>query len=250
MFFWFFVFISFLIAENKLWAEGVIEPPKKEWTFEKWNGAFDKAKLQRGFQIYKEVCATCHGLKRIRFRELKAIGFTDLEIKALAASYDIHDGPNDEGEMFDRPGLPSDAMPWIYKNAKQAKAANNGAFPPDLSLIVKARKYGADYIYALLTGYCEPPKEIAVSNGQYYNKYFSGKLIAMAPPLTDGQVTYADGRKATVSQMAEDVTNFLAWAAEPEMEERKQDGFVTLMFLLFMTVLFYFTMRRIWQDVK
>jgi ubiquinol-cytochrome c reductase cytochrome c1 subunit len=232
-------------------SEEIPVPPHKKWSFEKWNGTFDKGKLQRGFQIYKEVCSTCHSLKRIRFRELSAIGFTALEIKALAASYEIHDGPNDEGEMFNRSGIPSDIIPWVFKNDNQAKSANNGALPPDLSLMVKARKYGASYVYALLTGYAEAPKDLTLTDTQHYNKYFPGHLISMAPPLvSEGQVTYADGTKATIEQMAEDVVTFLAWAAEPELETRKQEGFSTLIFLAFLTILFYFTKRRIWKDVK
>lgn len=246
-----YIFLFIVFSLQIVCGEHVLEPPKKEWSFQKWRGTFDKAQLQRGFQVYKEVCSTCHSLKRIRFRELEAIGFSALEIKALAATYEIHDGPNQDGDMFDRPGLPSDQMPWVYKNSNQAKAANNGALPPDLSLMIKARKYGADYLYALLTGYEQAPQNVKVGEGQYYNVYFPGHLLAMAPPLvSEGQVSYADGTVATIQQMAEDVTTFLAWASEPEMEERKQSGFSTLLFLFFMTGLFYFTMRRIWRDVQ
>lgn len=240
--------IPFLIGAAFSEPQPDIDP--QHWSFEKWNGTFDRAALQRGFQVYKEVCAACHALKHIRFRELKDIGFSEEEVKALAKSYEILDGPNDEGEMFNRPGEPKDALPWTYKNEKQARAANNGALPVDLSLVVKARKRGADYVYALLTSYKEAPKDVVKSDNQYWNTAFPGHLLSMAPPLVDGHVTYADGTKATIEQMAKDVTTFLAWAAEPEMEIRKQMGVNALIFLCIMTILFYFVKRRIWKDVK
>jgi len=241
--------LSCCVTSFAFCAPDAPNPPHKEWSFQKWNGTFDRASLQRGFQVYKEVCAACHGLKSLRFRGLEKIGFSAQEIKALAARYQIHDGPNEEGEMFDRPGLPSDAIPWVYKNAKQAKAANNGAYPIDLSLIVKAKKGGANYLYALLTGYCEP--ESPLVDGQYWNIYYPGHKIAMPPPLiSDGQVTYADGTPSTIHQMAEDVTTFLAFVAEPELEERRQSGFHTLLFLSFMAILFYGVKRRVWKDIQ
>ncbi|CAO5681111.1 MAG: Cytochrome c1 [Holosporales bacterium] len=241
-------FIPFLIAVAFCEQQPAIE--HQNWSFNKWNGTFDRAALQRGFQVYKEVCAACHALKHIRFRELKNIGFSDGEIKALAQGYEILDGPNDDGEMFKRPGEPKDALPWVFKNEKQARSANNGALPVDLSMVVKARKHGADYVYALLTSYKEAPKDVVKSDTQYWNEAFPGHLLSMAPPLTDGQVTYADGTKATIEQMAKDVTTFLAWAAEPEMETRKQMGINALIFLCAMTIIFYLVKRRIWKDVK
>lgn len=231
-------------------AENAKEPPKQNWSFDKPNGTFDRAALQRGFQVYKEVCSTCHSIKLISFRHLKDLGLTEAEIKALAAQYQIKDGPNDDGEMFERPGRPSDYIPSPYANEKQARAANNGAFPPDQSLIVKARLHGANYIYALLTGFKNAPKDFQLQPGQYYNEFFPGHAISMAPPLSEGQVTYNDGTKATVEQMADDVTTFLAWASEPEMEERKRLGFKVILYLLLMTGLFYATMRRIWKGIK
>lgn len=225
--------------------------PEIPWSFEGWNGTFKRDQLQRGFQVYKEICSSCHGIKLLRFRELTAIGFTEAQIKALAASYDIEDGPNLEGDMFTRKGLPSDVIPGPYKNDNQAKSVNNGAVPPDLSLIIKARKGGANYVKALLTGYMDPPPGINLRETEHYNRYFPDHKIAMAPPfVTDGQVVYADGMDAKISQMAEDVTAFLAFVAEPEMENRKRAGFETLLYLVFMTLLFYFTKRKIWQDVK
>lgn len=242
--------VSLLYAESSTSHE-TQNFAKQSWNFQKWNGTFDRSALQRGFQVYKEVCSTCHGLKRIRFRELADIGFNEEEIKALAASYQIHDGPNDEGEMFDRSGMPSDAFPWVYKNANQAKAANNGSLPPDLSLMIKARKGGADYVYALLTGYENPPQGVTMESTQHWNKFFPGHLISMSPPLiTEGQVTYADGTKATIDQMARDVVTFLSWAAEPEMEERKRSGLNALLYLFLLTGLLYIVKRRTWQDIK
>lgn len=244
----FFVF-SLMIAQANHEVQDPI--PQTSWSFDGWNGTFKRDQLQRGFQVYKEVCSSCHGIKLLRFRELTAIGFTEAQIKALAASYDIDDGPNLEGDMFTRKGLPSDAIPGPYKNDNQAKTVNNGAVPPDLSLIVKARKGGANYVKALLTGYMEPPSGVTLRETEHYNRYFPDHKIAMAPPfVTDGQVVYADGTDAKMSQMAEDVTAFLAFVAEPEMEDRKRAGFETLLYLAFMTILFYFTKRKIWKDVQ
>ncbi len=231
-------------------AENQIVPPKQDWSFAKPNGTFDRAALQRGFQVYKEVCSACHSIKLISFRHLKAMGLTESEVKALAAQYQIKDGPNDEGEMFERPGRPSDYIPGPYLNEKQARAANNGSLPPDQSLMVKARLYGADYVYALLTGYEKVPDNFKLNPGQYYNEYFPGHAISMAPPLSEGLVKYNDSTKPTVEQMAYDVSTFLAWASEPEMEDRKRLGIKVLLYLLLMTGLFYATMRRIWQGIK
>jgi ubiquinol-cytochrome c reductase cytochrome c1 subunit len=239
-----------ILTTNALNAEPVNEPPKQNWSFNTLNGTFDRAALQRGFQVYKEACAACHGIRLIAFRHLKALGLTEAEIKVLAAQYQIKDGPDDNGEMFERPGRPSDYLPNPYLNEKQARAANNGAFPPDLSLIVKARPHGADYLYALLTGFKAAPDGFSLGSGQYYNAYFPGHSISMAPPLSEGLVTYNDDTKPTVPQMASDVTTFLAWASEPEMEERKRLGFKVTLYLLLMTGLFYATMRRIWQKIK
>lgn len=245
------VLLSLSLAIGSEHSHKEAEIAKQDWSFQKWNGTFDRAALQRGFQVYKEVCAACHALKHIRFRELKAIGFNDDEIKALAATFEVMDGPNDEGEMFKRHAEPKDPYPWTFKNDKQARAANNGALPVDLSLVVKARKGGADYVYALLTSYKDAPKGVVKSDTQHWNDVFPGNLLSMAPPLvSEGQVTYADGTKATIEQMAKDVTTFLAWAAEPEMETRKQMGLNALLFLCFMSVLFYLVKRRIWKDVQ
>jgi ubiquinol-cytochrome c reductase cytochrome c1 subunit len=231
-------------------ASEPLKPPKQSWTFEGARGSFDRAALQRGFQVYKEVCSTCHGLKRIRFRELQALGFSEEEIKVLSNSYEITDGLNEEGEPSVRKGRPSDALPNPFKNDNAARAANNGALPPDLSLIVKARAFGPDYINALLTGFKPVPPNLTLGNGMYYNEFFPGHQITMAPPFVDGQVIYGDKTQSTVRQMAHDVTTFLAWCAEPEMEARKQKGWQILIFFGVLTVLLGILMRLVWRDVE
>jgi ubiquinol-cytochrome c reductase cytochrome c1 subunit len=213
-------------------------------------GTFDRAQLQRGYQVYKEVCAACHGVKRIAYRNLSALGFSENEIKALAAASEIEDGFDDEGKPFKRPGLPKDHLAEPFPNEKAARAANNGSLPPDLSLMVKARVGGANYLHALLTGYVKPPAGVHVDEGRHYNAYFPGHQIAMPAPLHAHGVTYSDGKEATIDQMARDVVTFLAWTSEPEMENRKQTGVKVFLYLLFMTIVFYATMRRIWRPVK
>ncbi len=221
--------------------------PKIEWTFGPLTGVFKREQLQRGYQIYKQVCSACHGIKRISYRNLSALGFSEAAIKVLASEHIIQDGPNAEGKMFDRTALPSDPLSSPFPNDNAARAANNGALPPDLYLIIKARAGGADYVYAILTGYTNPPPNVIVENGRHYNAYFPGHQIAMAQPLHDDLVTYSDGTPTTIDQMAKDVVTFLAWAAEPELEERKQLGIKVVLYLMLMTGLFYATMRRIWR---
>lgn len=236
-------------------AEGV-EPPKEVWPHHGMTGTYDKAALQRGLQVYKEVCAACHGLKLLSYRNLADLGYSDDQIKSLAAEYTVTDGPNEDGEMFERPALPSDRFHAPFANDQAAKAANGGALPPDLSLIVKGRKHGEDYIYALLTGYEEAPatnpetgEPVQLLPGQYWNKYFPGHTLSMAPPLMDGQVTYADGRSASLNEAARDVTQFLAWASEPHMEQRKQTGLKVVLFLLVFAGIMYAAKRKVWADV-
>lgn len=224
-------------------------PPHQHWHFSGMFGSFDKAALQRGLKVYRQVCSACHGLKRVDYRNLEALGYDENQVKNIAAEYTVTDGPDDEGEMFQRPALPSDAFVSPYPNVQAAKAVNNGAYPPDLSLIVKARPRGADYLYALLTGYEEPPAGKELMPGQYYNKYMPGHIIAMANPLSDGLVAYEDGSPETVEQYAYDVTNFLHWAAEPEMEERKRTGIKVLLFLFAFAGVMYAYKRRVWSDV-
>ena len=246
--------LSFIVASVlsfSLFGNEDTKPlPNHEWTFEGVTGTYDLASLQKGFQVYKQVCSACHSLKRIHFRNLADLGYNEAEIKAIASEYEVIAGPNDLGEMFSRKGTPADAIPGPYANDNAARAANNGALPPDLSLIAKARKGGSDYVFALLTGYENPPVGKEMPSGMHYNPYFPGNQIAMTPPLSDGIITYSDGSTPTVQQMAHDVTNFLAWAAEPEMSERKQMGFKILMYLAVFTVLMYFAMRRVWAKVK
>ncbi|MBU6235992.1 MAG: cytochrome c1 [Alphaproteobacteria bacterium] len=229
-------------------SEGV-ELPKQEWSFNGPTGTFDRASMQRGFQVYKQVCSACHSLNRIAYRNLAALGYNEAEIKAVAAEASIMDGPNDEGEMYERPGRPSDYFKAPFANEQAARYANNGALPPDLSLIVRARANGSDYIYALLTGYGEAPADIKINEGMHYNKYFAGHQIAMPAPLAAGAVTYEDGTDASVEQMAKDVTTFLTWASEPAMEVRKKTGLKAMIFLFVFAGLMYATKRRVWKDV-
>ena len=231
-------------------AESNKEPmPKHEWSFNGITGTFDRAALQRGFKVYREVCAGCHSMKLLYYRDLLDIGFSEEEVKSIAAEYTVLDGPNDEGEMFDRPGLPSDHFPLPYPNENAARVANNGALPPDLSLTTKAHSTGVDYIAAVLTGYVDAPAGFNLGDGMYYNTYYSGNQIAMPSPLAEDAVEFADGTKATVKQMALDVSTFLAWAAEPEMEERKRLGIKVMIFLIVLTALLFALKRKIWADI-
>lgn len=225
-----------------------VELKSVDWPHAGPFGTFDRAALQRGFMVYRDVCAACHSLRYVAFRNLEEIGLTEAEVKTVAASYQVVDGPNDAGEMFERPGRPSDRIPPPYPNEKAARAANNGAYPPDLSLIVKARKGGENYIYSILTGYTDPPAGVELREGMNYNAYFPGHQIAMPPPLSDGQVTYPDGTNASVDQMARDVVSFLAWAAEPTLEARKRLGVKVMLFLAVFSVVLYAAKRKIWAE--
>ncbi|MFA5592457.1 MAG: cytochrome c1 [Micavibrio sp.] len=225
-------------------------PPKMEWGFDGPFGTYDRAALQRGFQVYKQVCAACHGLNRIAYRNLSALGYSEDQIKSIAAEYTYIDGPDDEGEMFERAGRPSDYFKEPYENENAAKAVNNGALPPDLSLIVKARMGGADYLHGILVGYEEPPEGEELAPGQSWNRYMAGHKIAMPPPLADGMVAYEDGTETSVEQYSRDVTEFLAWAAEPEMEIRKQTGIKVIFFLIVFAGIMYGVKRRIWANVR
>lgn len=226
-----------------------VEIPSQDWSFSGPFGKFDAAARQRGFQVFKEVCSGCHSLSLIAFRNLAALGYSEEEVKAVAAEFSVVDGPNDDGEMFEREGKPSDQWPAPFPNDKAAAAANGGAVPPDLTLITKARKKGPDYLYALMTGYVDPPPDFELLEGLNYNKVFPGHQIAMAAPLSDDAVEYADGTPATVDQMSRDLVYFLAWAAEPEMEERKQMGLKVMIFLVVMSILLYAVKRKVWADL-
>jgi ubiquinol-cytochrome c reductase cytochrome b/c1 subunit len=245
-------------------------PPANKWSFAGPFGKFDRGALQRGLKVYKEVCSNCHALSYVAFRNLAepgGPGYTPAQAAALAAEYKIKDGPNDQGEMFERPGRPADYFPSPFPNEQAARAANGGAAPPDLSLITKARSYergfpwfifdfftqyqeqGPDYVAAILQGFEDkPPEGVTIPEGSYYNKYFPGHAIKMPKPLSDGQVTFDDGSPATVAQYAKDVTTFLMWAAEPHMEARKQLGFQVFAFLIVFAGLMYFTKKKVWAD--
>ena len=236
---------------SPVWAAGSGGVLKQaEWSFSGPLGTFDKASMQRGFQAYREVCSGCHSLDYIAFRNLADLGYNADEIKAIAAEYEVEDGPNDEGEMFMRTAAPADHFPAPYPNENAARAANNGAYPLDLSLIFKARPNGADYLYSLLTSYEEAPADVTVPEGMYYNAAYSGHLIAMPQPLYGDDVTYADGADSSVDAISKDLVNFLAWTAEPAMETRKRTGVAVLIFLVLLSGLSYGAMRFIWADVK
>ncbi|MDR3514636.1 MAG: cytochrome c1 [Azospirillaceae bacterium] len=228
--------------------EAEISLPHVEWPHDGIFGTFDRAAAQRGFQVYKEICSACHSLNLLYYRDLTALGFSDDEVKAIAAQYQVQDGPNDQGEMYDRPALPSDHFKRPFPNDKAARAANNGALPPDLSLIVKAREGGEDYVHAMLTGFEDPPVGVKLMDGMNYNKYFPGHQMGMPPILQPDLVTYADGTKATQDQMATDVATFLTWAAEPNLEERKRMGVKVVLFLLVFAGLMYAVKRQVWAD--
>jgi len=231
-------------------AGEAIHVPDTKFSFDGIFGTFDRASAQRGFQVYKEVCSACHSMRQLSYRHLAGIGLTAAQIEALASQFQVQDGPNDNGEMFERPGRPSDRFRRPFANDAAARAANNGALPPDLSVMVKAREGGADYMHALLTGYADPPEGVSVMEGMHYNKYFPGHQIAMAPPInSDGQVTYADGTTATIDQMSKDVSTFLAWAAEPELEQRRAMGVRMIIFLSILGALVYAVKRKVWSDV-
>ena len=251
-------------------------PPRNTWSFAGPFGTFDETQLQRGFKVFHEVCSNCHSLNKVAFRTLSqegGPGFSVVQVTALAATYKVKDGPNDNGDMFERPARPADFWPSPFPNRQAAAAAKGGAAPPDFSVIAKARTYergfpwfvfdivtqfqeqGVDYISSLVTGYEEAPEGVTVPDGKYFNKYFPGHVISMPPPLQDGQVQYlkgADGKPQapeTVQQYGKDVAAFLMWAAEPHMQQRKEIAFKTLVFLIVLSGLLYFTKKKIWSNV-
>jgi ubiquinol-cytochrome c reductase cytochrome c1 subunit len=220
------------------------------WPFSGSLKSFDAMSIRRGFQIYRQICASCHSVKLVSFRQLVGVTHTEEQMKAIAESYDIEDGPNDQGEMFERPGKLSDKIPGPYKNIEQARAANNGALPPDLSLMTKARHDGANYVFSLLTGYVEPPHGKAILPGLHYNPYFPGGAIAMAKQLEDGQVDYEDGTPATEAQLAKDIVCFLEWCAEPEHDTRKKNGMKTIFATILALVAAGYLKRLRWSVQK
>ena len=230
-----------------------VEYLKTDWSFKGLFGKFDRGALQRGYQVYTEVCSSCHSMKYVSYRNLAEKGgpeFTEAQVKAIAASFEVKDGPNADGEMFTRPGKLSDKFVMPYENVKAAQAANGGAYPPDMSVLVKARGGGVDYIYSLLQGYEDPPAGFTLDDGVYYNKYMYGNKIKMSNQLSDGLVEYADGTNATVEQMSKDVTTFLMWTAEPHLEARHKMGFKAIVYLIILTILVYFSMKRIWSRIE
>lgn len=232
-------------------STSALHPQQMKWEFDSIFGRFDRASIQRGFQVYKEVCSACHSLKLVSYRNLQEIGFSEDEVKQIASEYSVTDGPNDDGEMFDRPALPSDRFVGPYANEQAARSVNGGAFPPDLSLIVKARHDGPNYVYSLITGFTDAPDDFHMNDGKNYNPYFEGRQISMPPPITDdGQVDYKDGTYATKEQMTIDVVNFLQWAAEPETEHRKKMGIRTMIFLAILLVILIAAKKAVWKNVK
>jgi ubiquinol-cytochrome c reductase cytochrome c1 subunit len=240
-------------------------PKQVDWSFAGPFGHYDKQQLQRGLKVYTEVCSACHSMRLVSFRTLEDLGYSEGQVKAFAANYQVQDGPNDDGEMFERAAVPSDHFPSPYPNSQAAAASNNGAAPPDMSLLAKARgvtrgfpqfvfdiftqyqEGGPDYIYSLLTGYQDPPAGVEVPEGTHYNPYFvASASLAMAPPVSNDQVTYDDGAPQTVDQYAQDVAAFLMWAAEPHLEERKRTGFMVMVFLLIFTGLLYLTKKSVY----
>jgi len=245
--------ILFSGATYNLNAAEKIEYLKTDWSFKGLFGKFDRGALQRGYQVYNEVCSSCHSMKYLSYRNLAEKGgpeFTEAQAKAIAASFEVTDGPNQDGEMFTRPGKLSDKFVMPYENVKAAQAANGGAYPPDMSVLVKARGGGVDYIYSLLQGYEDPPTGMILDEGVHYNKYMYGNKIKMSNQLSDGLVEYSDGTQSTVEQMSKDVTTFLMWAAEPHLETRHQMGFKAIVYLIILTTLVYFSMKRIWSRIE
>ena len=230
-------------------AGGDVTLKTHDWSFSGPFGTFDKAAMQRGFQVYNEVCAGCHSMKLIAFRNFADLGYNDAEIKALAAQYEVQDGPNDDGEMFMRPAIPADRMPAPYANDNAARAGNNGALPPDLSLIAKARPNGPNYLYSLLSSYDDAPDGKEVPDGMYYNAAYPGHLIAMPQPLYGDDVEFSDGAATSIEAVSADLTHFLMWAAEPKMELRKRIGVAAVFFLSIFVIFSYLAKRRIWADV-
>ena len=224
--------------------------PQHEWSFNGITGTFDRGALQRGYKVYSEVCSGCHSMKLLYYRDLLDIGFSEQQVKAIAAEYTVIDGPNDEGEMFERPARPADRFVSPYLNDNEARANNNGAYPPDLSVITKAKKDGVNYIYNLLLGYKdEPPAGITIGEGMYYNEFMDGNQIAMPQPLYDESVDYDDGTDNNIEQLSEDLTTFLKWAAEPELEVRKNLGIKVILFFIILGFIVYLAKNRLWKDV-
>ena len=246
-----YILYIFFVSTNLSASENQTSSlPEHEWSFEGITGTFDRAALQRGYKVFREVCSGCHSMNLLYYRDLIDIGFNEDQIKAIASDYTLIDGPNDEGEMYERQAKPSDKFVDPYSNNNEARFSNNGAYPPDLSLITKSRKGGANYIYNLLIGYQDPPSDIKVGDGMYYNIWVPGNQIAMPVPLYDESVDYDDGTIPTAQQLAEDVTVFLAWAAEPELEERKRLGIKVILFFILISFLVLLMKKKLWKEIN
>ncbi len=244
------LFIILIISSSHLFAAGEIKnAPKQKWSFDGLTGQFDISSIQRGYKVYREVCSGCHSMNLLYYRDLIDIGFSNEEIKAIASEYTVLDGPNDEGEMFERAAKPSDHFVSPYINEQEARYSNNGSYPPDLSVITKTKKNGPDYIYNLLMGYTDPPDDFELGEGMYYNQWKEGHQIAMAQPLDEGYVDYDDGTENSLPQLSKDITNFLVWAAEPELEERKRIGIKVLLFFIIAGALVYTVKNRLWRKI-
>ena len=249
----YYLIILLLTVTLQVNAAEKVELLKTEWSFKGLFGKFDRGSLQRGYQVYTEVCSSCHSMKYLSYRNLAEKGgpeFSEEQVKAIAANFEVTDGPNNDGEMFTRAAKLSDKFVMPYANVKAAQAANGGAYPPDMSVLAKARSGGVDYIYSVLLGYEDPPIGMTLDEGVYYNKFMYGNNIKMSQPLSDGLVEYSDGTIASEEQMAKDVATFLMWAAEPHLEARHQMGFKAIVYLIILTVLVYFSMKRIWSRVE
>ena len=246
----FFVIFIMLTSNSVYSEENKSEFIKNNWSFQGVFGTFDRASLQRGYQVYQEVCSGCHSIQHLSYRNLSEKGGPEFlleEAKTIAAQFEITDGPNEDGEMFNRPGRLSDKFVSPFSNAKAAAAANDGAYPPDMSVLVKARKGGADYIYSLLMGYEEAPAGYELDDGVYYNKYMPGHKIKMAEPISEGVVEYIDGTEATKSQIAKDITAFLVWAGDPHLEARHKMGFKVFFYLIILLTLVYLSKQKVWS---
>jgi ubiquinol-cytochrome c reductase cytochrome c1 subunit len=249
----YFLITFILVGNHAAISAEKIDLLKVDWSFKGMTGTFDRASLQRGYQVYTEVCASCHSLKYVSYRNLAESGgpeFSKEQAKAIAASFEVIDGPNDDGEMYTRQGKLSDKFVMPYENDKAAQAANGGAYPPDMSVLVKARSGGANYMYSVLLGYDDPPSDITLDDGVYYNKYMYGNKIKMPKPLMEGSVEYSDGTIATEEQMAKDVVSFLAWTAEPTLEARHKMGFRVIIYLIVLIILVYFSMKKVWSRIE
>ena len=247
------LFLSVFFLFQNSFAEEKKKLLKVDWSFNGYLGKFDRASLQRGYHVYTEVCASCHSMSYLSYRNLAEKGgpeFSEEQAKAIAANFEVTDGPNDDGEMFTRPAKLSDKFVNPYQNDKEAMASNGGAYPPDMSVLVKARSGGADYVYSLLLGYEDPPSDLMLDDGVYYNKYMYGNIIKMPNPLSDGLIEYNDGTEATEKQMAKDVVTFLAWAAEPHLEARHKIGFKAVIYLIIISLLAYLSMKRLWSRIE